>query len=95
MSKADEITHTGQTVLDYIASKRRLATLQMAVSRLTQRFDEYGSALRDRASDPAITNEFLGMPTYEELRSLLEDLRSETLRFDALSKSLRAIGLEI
>jgi hypothetical protein len=94
MSESDEVLSVGKTVLAYIASKRKLATLQADIARIAQQFEENAAALRERGGDPAICNQFIGMPTYESMRVLTDDLRAETRRHAELLKSIKAIGLE-
>ncbi len=92
MSETDQVLSVGKTVLEYIASKRRLATLQAELARTAKFFEDSAAALR--SNEPATSNHFIGMPTFESLQVLMGDLSAETRRHQELLKNIRAIGLE-
>ena len=94
MSADDQALSIGKTVLEYVESKRKVATLRADIARIAQQFENGATILRERVTEPAIVNEFIGLTTYERLRALIDDLHTETRRHEKLLKSVRDIGME-
>jgi len=95
MSTEDHARFVGDTVLAFVASKHKLAALQSEVARMAQQLEEGAAALRDRASEPAICNSFIGLATYDKIRVLTDDLHAEQRRYEGLLSSIRGFGLEV
>lgn len=94
MSADDQALSIGKTVMEYVASKSRLAAIRAEISRAVERLETAATALRERPDERGVVNEFSGMPTLESLHKLTSDLRTETHRHEELLKSIKAIGLE-
>ena len=94
MSADDQALSIGRTVLEYVASKRKLAAIRADISRIAKEFEEAAATLRENAGDPGVVNQFLGLPTYDKLRALTDDLRAETRRHEELLASIKGVGLE-
>jgi hypothetical protein len=94
MSADDQALSTGRTILEYIDSNRKLATIREEIARIMTQLEDAAMALRERSDEPVIINGFLGPPTYEKLGELISDLQKEAQRHKKLFKSIKAIGLE-
>jgi hypothetical protein len=94
MSADDQALSTGKTILEYIESKRKLATIREEIARIVTQLEDAAMALRERSDEPVIINGFLGLPTYEKLGELISDLQKEAQRHERLLESIKAIGLE-
>jgi sirohydrochlorin ferrochelatase len=94
MSADDQALSTGKTVLEYVESTRKLATIREEIARIATELEDAATALRERSHEQIIINHFLGLPTYEKLSELTRDLQKEAQRHERLLESIKAIGLE-
>jgi hypothetical protein len=94
MSDEEQAQSIGRLIIAYVNSKRKLAAMQAEISRASELYREAGEALRERANDPTVSNECIGLVPFEELNSLLAEFHAEQKRHAELLQRIKGLGLE-